>query len=396
MRHARVPRGTIRVDVLLVADPRFAGGTSSALASDCRSFLACGLTVGLLLIRSGFFREGSGCPPQSGVLALRSLDGVVEVPSGGEVEADVAFFHNPLAFGPNLAGDARLRARCGVMVAHHAPFRSDGSLEYDPVATGLRILRRFGVYPHWAPISALTRAQLRSFVPLLRLLPEDWVNTFDPAEWRSRRPVFTGQRPTVGRHGRPDPNKWPATAAEIEATLPAHRGWRVRVLGFPGEGLDDPGADTSGWELVPFGGEPVDRFLDTLDVFSYFPGPRLTEAFGRTVAEASLMGRPCVLDRRLEPTFGDIALYCDPLDVPDVLERLAGDPEAARAFGERARIACIERFGASSVGARLGRLLSREDRPHPPVARHVGPLRSARKWLGLYRRALASGLRGDA
>lgn len=374
-------------DVLCVADPRFAGGTTAALAADVEAFAASGRRVGLMFVTSAFLREGIDRPNPT-ALALTDLPGVERVRAEGPVAAETVFLHHPLVFFHGVAERAAIRAKRAALVAHQAPFRGDGSLEYDPLATARRIRRSFGLAPLWAPISGLCRRQLESFAPFIRLTSEDWTNVFDAADWSSGREIFSGPEIVIGRHGRDDPLKWPATAAEIAASLPVGPGRRVRVMGCPVAALEGLGADLSGWEILPFGAEPARGFLDRLDIFSYHHHPRWTETFGRTVAEAALMGRIVIADPALAPSFPDLALIARPAETPALIERLSGDRDAARRGAAAARDLALARFGRETVIIRLARLAGDEG-TRARTAPSASPLTAARKLAGLHRRRRA-------
>lgn len=373
-------------DILLVADIRFAGGTSSALIADAEAFRTLGARIAILPVRSRFLSDEDD-RPNPAVEALFDLDGIERVAPGAPIRAETAFLHHPLVFFHGIEERAAIDATRAVLVAHQTPFRGDGSLEYDPLLTQRRIRKALDLRPLWAPISGLCRRQLESFAPLIRLTGEDWFNMFDPADWRPRRAPFSDPGVVIGRHGRDDPLKWPASAREIAESLPAGPDRRIRVMGCPEDALAALGADISGWEVVPFGGEPVAAFLDGLDVFSYHHHPRWIETFGRTVAEAALMGRVCIVDPALAPTFGDIAITASPAEVDAVVARLAADPAAAKAEGDRARAIAVDRYGRASVGERLARLRADQGvvartRPSSP------PLNALRKMIGLHRRTM--------
>ncbi|WP_428929792.1 glycosyltransferase [Marinibacterium sp. SX1] len=380
-----------RVDILVVADPRFSGGTAASLVSDVRAFSDLGLTVGLLCVRSHFF-VGTDDRPNAQVLALPDLPYVTRI--DGPVSAEIAFFHHPLAFFHGVETGHPVTARRAFVVAHHPAFRGDGSLEYDPVSTNRRISADFGCWPWWAPVSGTVRAQLRSFSPLITMASEDWHNTFDPADWQPRRPVFDDGSAVVGRHGRPDFLKWPATRDGVVAPLTPGPDWRVRVMGCPGAVMADLGVDTGGWELLEFNAMPVADFLDTLDVFAFFYHPRWVEAFGRTVAEAILMERLCVLDPRLQSNFGDLAAYCRPDEAPALMARLREAPVAARELAADRRVRALELFGNQSIAGRIARL-----RDDPGTRSRSGPKSASipvalRKVVGLARRRMAAEGRG--
>jgi len=373
-------------DVLVVADGRFSGGSTAALAADVTALAGLGLQVGLLFVRSAYLDDARD-PMNPTALALCDLDGVTRLSPDQAAQAPLAFLHHPLVFFHGIEERARLSAERAVIVTHHAPFRNDGSLEYDPMTTARRARRALGLVhtPWFAPISGVVRRQLASFAPLLRLSSEDWPNVFDPEDWPDQRPILQGDGLTIGRHGRADALKFPATGPEIDAALPAGPDITVRVLGCPTEALAAKGAHPDGWEVLPFGAEPVAEFLNSLDVFVYHYHPKLTEAFGRTVLEALLCGRACLADPRLEPTFGTLIDYCDPADTRAALDRIAADPVATRTRVAQARARAIETYGRASLGPRWQRLCADTG----VAARQAGavpPATVLRKLAGLYRR----------
>ncbi|MCK0168488.1 glycosyltransferase family 1 protein [Jannaschia sp. S6380] len=374
-------------DILVVADPRFAGGSTAALVADVSAMAASGLKVGLLFVRSGYLDDARD-PANPKALALRDLNGVIALSPGISATAPLAFLHHPLVFARGIEERADLRADRAVLVAHHTPFRADGSLEYNPLGALRRARAALGLNAWIAPVSAVVRAQIAGFAPLLRQTSEDWPNMFDPADWPVLRAPFDGGDVVIGRHGRSDPLKFPATGPEIDAALPAGPGLRVRVLGCPAAALAARGAHPDRWEVLSFGAEPVVDFLNSLDIFTYHYHPALLEAFGRTVVEAALCGRPCLLDPRLQATFGDLAQYCTPAEVRNAVARIASDPTAARDRAEEVRRRMATRFGAAGLTDRLARL-----RDDPGDASRAGvvtpPLVLARKLVGHYRRRLA-------
>ena len=385
-------------DIVVVADLRFTGGTSAALAADVRAFAALGMTVGILPVRSAFL-DAEDAVESPAISALFDLP-AVEM-AHGPVRCDLAFLHNPLIFAEPFEGATPITARRTVVVAHHPPFRGDGSLEYNPVLVSARVRMAFGAGPLgtgavWAPVSGVIRRQLRAFTPLISMTRGDWANAFDPGDWIATRPAFapaaTG-RPvaTIGRHGRADVLKWPDAAADMVAPLSPGPGWRASVMGCPPEVLRMAGAAAAGWEVLAFGARPVADFLDRLDVFVFHFHPRWVEAFGRTVAEAILMERPCILDPRLAPTFADLADYASPAEAPDLARRLRAAPEAARATAAARRPRAISAFGNAAIGRRVAELMrdgGTRSRAGPKAAPVAVTLRKA---IGLSRRRLAGG-----
>ena len=379
-------------DCLVVADARFSGGSTAALVADVQALSALGANIGLLFVRSAYLDDARDAPNPK-ALALADLPGVTLLSPGCRAHGRVAFLHHPLVFSRGIEESARLSADRAVIVAHHPPFRPDGSVEYNPADAVRRARAALGVQAWFAPVSGLVRAQLAAFAPFIRQTSVDWPNIFDVAGWQVTRAPFSGDAPlTIGRHSRADPLKFPATAAANDAAYPAGPNLRVRVLGCPVDTLRELGAHPDRWDVVAFGAEPVAEFLNSLDIFVYFYHPRFEEAFGRTVVEAALCGRPLLLDPRLERTFGKAAQYCTPNEVASAVDRIAANPAAARQRAARVRQEMIDHYACETIGPRLERIMadrgvtSRRDAS-------AGPISVARKLTGHYRRRMA-GLTG--
>ena len=375
------------LDVICVIDPRFAGGTAAAMVCDVNAFLDLGLEVGLVEVSSSYL----GDVPQVRSKPIEEIRKdkrlhLLDDAQDRVCEAKTTFLHHPMTFFYGLDRPIKLRVERSFLVAHHLPFRGDGSLQYDPVATSSRVARSTGVKPHWAPVSGICRQQLQSFAPLVRLASQDWPNVFDVTSWVPKREAFSQSELTIGRHGRADVLKWPETVADIAASLPALPDSKIRVMGVPVAELTTLGVDTSQWDILPFDAEPVDAFLDQLDVFIYHFHPASSESFGRTVAEAMLMGAVCILDPRLKPTFGDLAHYCPPSETAEVITRLRADPVAARAFAEKARTSIASSCGMMSIGPRLEKIIADEPMPGQDKTRFASPLSTLRKTVGMVRR----------
>ncbi|MEM1150883.1 MAG: glycosyltransferase family 1 protein [Pseudomonadota bacterium] len=375
-----------RFDVLILVDPRFMGGTATAVASDVRIFSAGGFSVGVHFVEGvGFFQPHE--TPNPSLEALLDLPGVARV-EGESAAAQLAFFHHPQPFQNGVANPIAINTERAVIVAHQAPFKGDGALDYDPFHIQSKIRAQFGVRAHWAPISGVCRAQLQSFAPLLRLTTLDWINTFDVSDWQPVREKLASPHLTVGRHGRPHAEKWGDTPSDIADSLPAGPHTRIRTMGTNRAFFEEMGLDLSGWDVLDFNAEPVPEFLDSLDVFSYFHSTRWTETFGRTVAEAMLMGARCILDPGLRVTFGRHALYCAPGDVSSVLDAIRYDLTGARQATAEARTYCLEAYATEAIPARYEALLTDAGTTSRRGQPSASPLKAARKWTGFQRRRL--------
>ena len=372
-------------DIAVIAEPRFSGGSASALIADVHAFRHLGARVGLLPVTSAFF-AGAQDQPNEQVLALADHDDVVLLGGRGPIRCEIAFFHHPLTFDFPIEEACAITADHALLVAHHPPFRGDGSLEYDPLSVVSRVALNFGIRPVFAPVSGAVRRQLRSFAPLLPLSAVDWVNIFDPTDWMPKRPAFDGNTRTLGRHSRPDMLKWPDTRQEIEGALSHGPNWQTSVMGCPEDELQALGVAISDWQILPFNSVPVSDFLEGLDAFVYHYSTRWVEAFGRTIVEALLMERPCILDPRLEPTFGDLAHYAKPGEVRDRLAHISDWPKETRRLAAERRRAVLQIYDAGSVKHRLDRIRTDGTMRSRAGGVEYGPLTTMRKRIGLRRR----------
>lgn len=374
-------------DVLVIGDARFSGGSTGALVADVSAFSEMGLSIGLLFVRSAYL-DDTRDPVNPAASALLDLPGVTGLSNGTQARAKIAFLHHPMVFYRGIEERAVLSAERSYIVTHHAPFRADGSVEFDPSRTLKNVAAALELRAAFAPISGIVRRQLASFAPFIALAAEDWPNVFDSKVWPATSPLLAEEVLTIGRHGRPDLLKWPATPRAVASSLPQSDATRVRVLGCPAQALQDMGVDLQNWDIITFGAEPVVDFLNSLDVFVYHFSHRWIETFGRTIAEAMFCGRICLLDPRLEPTFGDKARYCRPDQVADVLQEIRKDPQAARAFAQKSQEAAIRDYGQASVAQRLEKFIQQTPTRARAHASH-SPVQTFRKLIGHHRRRAA-------
>lgn len=371
----------IQADILLATEPRFSGGSSTALLADAEAFLDAGATIALLPVTSDFF---AGAPDEINphILALADRDGVVLVKDRAQVSCQTAFFHHPLTFAHQIKERVAVSAKSAVLVAHHPPFYGDGALEYNPISITRNIRKSFGPTPLWAPVSGGVRAQLACFAPLICLSAEDWTNVFDTNNWIATDKAFSRQTSCVGRHSRPDFLKWPDFAKDAQKALTPGPDWHTRIMGLAPELATDLSPAATGWDVLEFNAEPVTDFLNSLDAFSYFYHSRWVEAFGRTIVEAMLMERPCVLDQRLKPNFGPLATYCSISEATGCLNHLRDNPRETQKRATDVRAQVVASYSKDCVMERLAALGPTSDTQNPTFGR----LTTLRKTIGLARR----------
>jgi glycosyltransferase involved in cell wall biosynthesis len=186
-----------------------------------------------------------------------------------------------------------------------------------------------------------------------RTAPVDWPPLFDVSQFDFAPREQLTWPVVIGRHGRDHPGKWPEDPNEIKAAYPLRDDVRIDILGGADTVAERLGGLPANWSVKGFGAFAVNQYLHSLDVFVYFPARARSEAFGRTVIEAVLSGVPVILPRQLSPTFGEIALYCEPSAVYDLIVRLAADDEGRKKYLRECRQISIDRYGSHALAQRL-------------------------------------------
>ena len=351
-------------DVAILSDLRYPGGNSASIVAEVRAQAAAGLSTVLVHLPSPHLRHAR--PFQDRIVACLR-DGLADLAhdDGTEIRARVLLIRQPRIFTAEPAAVPRIRAGHTIMVLNQAPGDETGDERYYVLAeVRERVERLFGDRVGWAPISPKVRDNVLRVAPHTTLPDTDWHEIIDLADWAVERRA-PGEVPVIGRHGRPDPVKWPRDPGELLQAYPDSPEVKVRILGGGDIGIDRLGRRPDNWDVVEFGAEAPRDFLASLDFFVYFHDPDWTEAFGRTVLEAMASGVPVIVGPHFRAVFGEAALYTDPAGVLDLVRRLHADRPVYDAQVARARHFVAEQFGSASHLARLASLgvLTRTVRP---------------------------------
>lgn len=370
------PRRVRHLDLVILTDLRFPGGTSSSLIEEVTAATAAGYEVGVLQVDS----------PRLGHTAfvghrVRSLvdDGPAHLILPGErVETRLAIVKHPMVFAEPMGGRLSIEADEVIVTVGQVPSDEHG-VYYEPRAVDDNILEAFGRRAVWIPVSSAVRSALTrnaADVDAADIAVSDttWVEIIAvPSEPLVGREATDDDRLVIGRHSRPDRLKWPADADDLRAAYPVDGSVRVRVLGGAEPVVDVLGAVPDAWEVSEFGSIEPHEFLAELDAFVYFHHPDLTEAFGRTILEALAAGVPAVVPAHFEAVFGEACLYATPDTAVETIRSLRADPERLRTHVERARHLVSEQFGHDTHVRRLARWCGAPGRTDPADARPVAP-----------------------
>lgn len=351
---------TKHYDLVYALDWRPYGGPIKSAIEEIRALKREGRTIGIFQL--GAFRNaymGIKQPCQQ-VQALIN-EGVVErVLPMDVVETDTLLIRYPPVLQNLGTTPVGLRAKRVFVIANQAPMERDGTdVRYKPTECSDHAEAVFGQRPVWVPQGPMVRAALEAegSLPEAELAPVDFPGIVDLAEWSLPRDRFRGEVPIIGRHSRDHYTKWPANAEDLLAAYPDHPDFDVRIMGgskIPREVLGTVSLPPN-WITFDYDELPIRTFLYQLDFWVYFPNPIMVEAFGRAVLEAMAVGCVVLLPEHFEDTFGDGAVYCEPIDVAKTVSELYADPARYREQSERGRDFVLRNFGEDRFLENLSR-----------------------------------------
>lgn len=332
--------------VALVLDPRFPGGTSSAVAEEIAAIRPL-VRPAIHAVSSHMFAGRGLSPALAAACDATGLEPVWDAPV---IAADTVILHNPAFLKSDAALGRRIVARELIVVTHENFLRPGGAEGFDVAGCLDRIDRgTLALAKTLAPVSAHNRATVADWAARNGLRPgwsiaaEDWFNI---CEFPLSPPAET-PRDRRGRHSRPGFEKFPPRRV-LDLCFPPHAGANV-ILGA--EVLMAGGAPPH-WQLYPFRSLDLARYFGMIDFMVYFTAPTWQESFGRVLAEGIAAGKVVISDPATAAGFGGAVIAARPEEVDGIVAGLVAAPERYGAH-VRAAQATLARFSAEAFRTRF-------------------------------------------
>lgn len=345
----------MRCDVVLLSDFRFRGGTSSGIAREIATLHGAGYNTQLIQVASPLLKRNWPIHPSIQTCIDQGFAQWADRKT--PVEAGLALFHNPYVFTRRPAGVPRLRAEQKILIAQQPLTDTSGMPYYDPARVHEICEDMAGPGIIWAPISPTCRRNIVESGQDLSLLDDDWRHIVFVDQWACDRTQPVGEKPVIGRHSRPELEKWPASRSDLLAAYPDNPSVEVRMLGVSDDLHRLFGPFPENWTTYEFNRLDPAEFLRSIDFWVYFHHPAWVEAFGTAIAEAAASGAVVILPEHFRETFGESALYREPGQVLDTVRRYYGDWDLYRLQSQLGQRHIRSEFGPEIYLARIGRLI---------------------------------------
>lgn len=350
------PKPDIEADVVLLTNTCFIGGNAFSTIDELSFFRDLKVSVALV-----------HCPSDSDQMMGRQIAEryhpyLRHWHNGSDVKSircRVLICRHPTTITSQIFRSMvkRISADHVFFVKNNSSLRPDGSSVYqiaDMIKAGT-MLRAKNIT--FCPISPVMREELETYRREsdsdFQLSDMDWTPTFDLALYMQSPKLRMSLPFRIGRHGRDGAEKWFEEAQVLRSIYPDDPDFIVSILGGAKQAENLMNTLPSNWVVHKFGSVEPDQYLSELDAFVYFPNSSLVEAFGRTIVEAMLACVPVILPRRFEATFGDLPLYCEPLEVADLVRKLAQDDVARIAYLTEVQQIAVKRYASQVIARRL-------------------------------------------
>ena len=330
------------LSVAYVIEPRFPGGTSSAIAAELAEMSKMA-KVTVYGIRSKMFNSLGVAPQLANALNDLGLSIQWDAPV---ISADVVILHNPSFLKFQTKIGSRILTRQLIIVTHENFQRPGGTDSFD-VANCLDQIDQasLALQKTLAPISPINRATLDAWTdqntlpPGWTVLDYDWFNICSFAH----QDPTSAPRDRRGRHSRPGFEKFPSLS-DMDLCFPDHAEANV-ILGadtFLGEGINRPH-----WSMHSFQALEVEQYFEMIDFMVYYISPTWRESFGRVLAEAIAAGKLVITDPETASVFGEGVIAAQPSEVDEIVAYMIANP-AQFLSSVKAAQKGLNRFSASA------------------------------------------------
>lgn len=354
--HGSISCKEIKTDVCIVTNLRFPGGNASSTLDEVNYLSSLGLSVRLI-----------HCPIDNNLGKRISerysskKDIISNWNAVSSIECKYLVVRHPAVVSCSSFKylKDKINAQKTFFVINNSAYRTNGEAVYDIDSYVDDVMSFNSKECYICPISTVIRKEIASALKkrsLTHLLSQyDWNPTFNledydlPPKEKMKAPY------SIGRHGRDGAEKWIEDSSLLSLVYPgADSNFQIKILGGANNAEKILGKLPVNWDVKPFGAISPIEYLSELDVFVYFPNTNLSEAFGRTIVEAMFAGIPCVLPHKFEEVFGDMAFYCEPKDVSNVVSRLSQKDEERVKFLIEIKNLALKLYSSSIIPSRFG------------------------------------------
>ncbi|MGI9388503.1 MAG: hypothetical protein ACR2O1_00475 [Boseongicola sp.] len=308
--------------IAYLLDPRFPGGTSSAVAAELDA-VAPFMRVEVHAFTSKMFKSGIVSKSLAEALDRNQLNLIWDA---HQIAADTVIVHNPSFLKFENEPRLRIFTRHLVAVCHENFLRPGGAESFD-VASCLSRLEAgsLATQRSLAPVSPWNRETIGCWLQdrkkrgIWSVLENDWYNIFGAS---CANPI-EAPRNRRGRHSRPGLEKFPSIET-MDICFPESAESNV-ILG--GDNWIGGGVHRPHWTLLPFQSIEIEDYFELMDFMVYFTAPTLRESFGRVLAEAIAAGKLVISDPGTAEIFDGGVIAARPDEVDSVIRRFIEKPQ---------------------------------------------------------------------
>lgn len=343
-------------DVIYVTDFFRQSKFVSFVLNDIEALVQHEFRVGFMHLNSPQTNRPAGFPPQlfamqrEGHITQVSHDDVAETKLLIVYDASIGMFADQL--------QSSVVSGRSIVIDHELPGLAGG--EVRSASTIARILQHLDkAFDTMFEVVGATdedQGRLLYRAPNRRRLPDSFVWDTHLAENPGEITAPTST-PIVGFHSYGNKYRWPTNKGVFESIYVSER-YRTRLFGSLEPARLKFGDEIiNQLEVVPSSDWDEEDFLSDIDFWIYFPHHRLEDQLWRPVLSAMQAGAVVILPSRLEHLYGSGAIYVEPSEVTDTVERLSGDPESYLAQARHGQQFVADRFTHERFESRVRRLL---------------------------------------